>query len=284
MKKLSILLALFIAVTSCRGNQDQEQGKYKRYDVKSGIVEYKTTISGKIMGSKMSGEGTSYLYFKNYGAELLNEEISTETVVMKLFLGQEKTETTKTHTMDKTVNDKIYTVDFENESIMVVNSPEVMLMDEDKTSKQIGEGLLTSMGGEKIGEEVFMGYNCEVWTAMGAKSWYYKAVLLKREMNVLGRKTKTEAVSIKFDVVVPDAKFELPNFKIENAPDMMGGSGFDFDSEEMDEGMDVMAKMSFKEWKKTVQSTDDEMKEMSDAELRQTYDMIQKMIKMKRGN
>lgn len=285
MKKLSILLALFIAVTSCRGNESnsQDQEQFKRYKVKSGIVEYKTTIAGKVMGSKISGSGVQYLYFKNYGALELNEEISSQTSVMKFF-GKEKKETTKSHTMNKIENGKNYSVDFDNEIITGGNIPGMMLMDEGKDAEDTGKEMLIAMGGEKIGDESFMGYNCEVWTVMGAKQWLHKGVLLKMEMSTLGISTITEAVAVEFDVSVPDSKFELPNFTIEQAPEMVNTSELNEGLEGMDGEMDKIANMSFEDWKKNAQANDEEMRNMSDEELRQTYNMIQKMIKMRQGN
>ena len=44
MKKIKILLTLLVVLASCNGNS---QNKLKRYDVKSAIVEYTTTTSGK---------------------------------------------------------------------------------------------------------------------------------------------------------------------------------------------------------------------------------------------
>lgn len=285
MKKILFMLFLVAVVTSCRGNEsnnvDQEQ--YKRYKVKSGIVEYKTTIVGKVLGSKISGSGVQYLYFKNYGALELKEEISSQTSVMKFF-GKEKKETTKSHTMVKIEGGKNYIVDFENEKITGGNIPGAMFIEEGKDAAETGEDMMIAMGGEKIGNESFKGYNCEVWTLMGAKQWLYKGVVLKLEMNTLGISTVTEAVSVNFDVSVPDNKFELPNYKVEEAQDYLGSSEFDEGLEGMDDEMDKIAKMSYKDWKKAVQENDEEMREMSDEELRQTYDMIQKMIKMKRGN
>ena len=73
MKKISILLSLAVALVSCSGNS---QNQLKRYQVKSGIVEYTTTISGKVLGGKIAGSGTENLYFKNWGAVELKEEES----------------------------------------------------------------------------------------------------------------------------------------------------------------------------------------------------------------
>ena len=280
MKKLSIILSLAVTLISCNGNS---QSKFKRYKVESGIVEYKTTISGKVMGSKISGSGVQYLYFKNYGIVELNEETSSQTSVMKFF-GKEKKETTESHTMNKIENGKNYSVDFKNERITTGDIPGLMLIEEGKDAAETGEEMLIAMGGEKIGKESFMGYNCEVWTVMGAKQWLYKGVMLKMEMKTLGISTITEAVTVEFDVSVPDNKFELPNFAMEEAPEVISSSEYNEGLEGMDGEMDKIANMSFEDWKKNAQANDEEMREMSDEELRQTYDMIQKMIKMKRGN
>ncbi len=280
MKKLSILLSLAIVLVSCSGNS---QSKFKRYNVKSGVVEYKTTIVGKVLGSKITGSGVQYLYFKNYGALELSEEISSQTSVMKFF-GKEKKETTESHTMNKIENGKNYIVDFDNEIITGGNIPGMMLVDEGKDGEQTGKDMLIAMGGEKIGEASFMGYNCEVWTVMGAKQWLHKGVLLKMEMSTLGISTITEAVTVEFDVSVADDKFELPNYTIEEAEEMISSSEYNEGLDGMDDEMDKIAKMSYKDWKKSAQANDEEMRNMSDEELRQTYDMIQKMIKMRQGN
>lgn len=285
MKKLSILIALFIAITSCKGSEgnNQDQQQIKRYNIKSGIVEYKTIISGKVMGSKISGTGVEFLYFKNYGAVELKEDISSQTSVMKFF-GKEKKETTESHSMNKIENGKNYIVDFEKESITYGNIPGMMLMGEDSDAEQTGKDMMIAMGGEKIGDESFMGYSCEVWTLLGAKQWVYEGVMLKMEMSTLGITTITEAVIAEFDVSVPDSKFELPDFPIEEAEEFISTSEYEEGMEGMDDEMDKISKMSYEEWKKGAVANDEEMREMSDEELRQTYDMIQKMIKMRKGN
>ncbi len=50
--------------------------------------------------------------------------------------------------------------------------------------------------------------------------------------------------------------------------------------------MEKMSKMSFEEWKKMAlkDKEDEEIQNMSEEELRQTYNMIQKVIKMRKGN
>ncbi len=67
MKKSSLLIFLFTTLISCNGNS---QKKLKRYQIKSGIVKYESTITGKVLGSTMSGSGTQTIYFKDWGAIL----------------------------------------------------------------------------------------------------------------------------------------------------------------------------------------------------------------------
>jgi hypothetical protein len=280
MKKLSIVLSLAIVLVSCSGNS---QNKLKRYNVESGIVEYSISTTGKMLGSKISGKGTKHLYFKNYGIVELQEEESSQTSVMKFF-GKEKKETTTTHTMSKIQNGKNYIVDFENEQITVGAIPGMELIEEGKDAAQTGKEMLIAMGGEKIGDESFKGYNCEVWTVLGGKQWIYKGVMLKMEMNTLGIQTMQEAVNVDFNVSVADDKFELPNFTVQESETILNSSEYKEGMEDMDAGMDKVANMSYEEWKKAAVANDEEMKAMSDEELRQTYDMIQQVIKMRNGN
>ena len=82
MKKISLLLSLAVVLISCNGNS---QNTLKRYNVKSGIVDYETIITGNVMGSKISGSGVEHLYFKNWGALELKETQSSQTTTVKMF-------------------------------------------------------------------------------------------------------------------------------------------------------------------------------------------------------
>jgi hypothetical protein len=281
MKKISILLSIIIALVSCNGNS---QNQLKRYEVKSGIIQYKLTIKGKVMGSTISGSGTESLYFKNWGALELAEEQSEQITKVKFF-GKENIETTKTHTMAKLDNGKSYQVDFDTKQILVRNN---MMMDLNKefakgNVNKTGKEMLEAMGGKKAGTEDFLGYNCEVWDIHGAKQLMYKGAVLKLEMTTLGITTIKEATSAKFNVTVADSYFKLPDFPIQKEEGFMNNQEFDGEMDDMDASMDKIEKLSFEEWKEMATKNDPEMKEMSDEELRQTYNMIQKMIKMRKG-
>lgn len=282
MKNLSIILALFIAVINSYGN---DQNKLKRYEIKSGIVEYVTTISGKVMGSTVVGNGTENLFFKDWGAVELKEERLSQTTTMKFF-GRGKTETSNTHGINKLDNGESYIVDFKNKQIIASRdlAMDMITAFEPKADAgAVGVNMLESAGGEKTGVEKIMGYNCDVWEFSGGKQWLYKGVMLKIEMTVLGIKTSTQAKSAKFNVIVADKHFKLPDFPIQKEESLWDDEEYEGDMEDINDSLEELSKMSFEEWKKISTTDDEEMQEMSDEELRAIYDMLQKMIKMKLG-
>ena len=281
MKKLNIILVVLVVLASCNGNS---QNKLKRYDVKSAIIQYSTTTSGKTFGSTIKGSGTESLYFKDWGAVELVEEQSTQTTVTKLF-GKGKTTTTTTHTVKKLDSGESYLADFDKKIIYLTRDMAMDAMMQSNTDAgEAGKSMLESMGGEKVGNEDFMGYNCEVWSVPGGKQWMHKGVVLKLQMKILGITTVKKATSVKMNVSVPDTNFKLPNFPIQKMEGYRSNDEYNDDMEEMDANMDKIQNLSFEEWKKIAVKNDEEMRGMSDKELRQTYDMIQKMIKMRRGN
>ncbi|WP_299105412.1 hypothetical protein [uncultured Winogradskyella sp.] len=141
--------------------------------------------------------------------------------------------------------------------------------------------MLKGIGGEKIGNETYKGYNCEIWEAMGVKQWIYKGVTLKSTGTMMGITTTKLATSIKLNTDVDKSNFELPDYTIVEQDGLFEDEEIDTDYEDMDENLNKLKNMSFEEWKKYAQANDEEMATMSESELRETYDMIQKMIKMR---
>lgn len=280
MKNSIIILTLLLSIGCCYGNS---QDQVKRYDTKSGVISYTTTISGKMMGSTINGSGTQSIFFKDWGALELREEQSSQTTTMKIF-GKSTIETENTHTMTKLDNGESYWVDFDQKKIYANRD---MAMDiskayyPDADAGEAGENMLESMGGEKVGNEKILGYNCDVWSFSGGKQWLYKGVMLKLEMTMLGITTTTQATSAKFDIQVPEKHFKLPDFPIQKEEGFMDNEEYEEDIEDMEENMEQISKMSFEEWKKMALSDkdDEEMQNMTDEELRQMYDMMQNMIK-----
>ncbi len=298
MKKFSILVSLLIVFLSCKGNDnkasdstsvksEKQDNKLKRYEAKSGIIQYKMTINGNVMGSQITGSGTESLYFKDWGNLELVEEKSTTTTKTNIF-GQKNTETTQAHTMSKLDNGESYHVDFDKQQIFLRRD---MAMDLTKTYaggdvNKTGKEMLEGMGGKVVGTEKFLGYNCEIWEIMGAKQWMHKGAVLKLEMTVMGIVTIKEATSAKFNVSVSDSNFKLPDFPIIKEEGYMDNEEYEDEMEDMDAKMKEISKMSFEDWKKMALSDNDdnEMQNMSEEELRSTYDMMQQMIKARKGN
>jgi len=295
MKKISLILAIVTVLLSCNSKEtkkfdtasvksNKQSNQLKRYKVESGIVTYETTMNGKVMGSIISGSGTEKLYFKDWGAIELLEEESTTTTKIKMF-GQNSTETENVHTIAKLDNGESYHVDFKKKEIYAGRD---MAMDMVKAfhptsdAGETGKDMADSMGGKVIGNETFLGYDCEIYDLMGSKQWIYKGVTLKMEMTVMGITTIKTATSAKFDISVSDSYFELPDFPIVKMDGYQTNEEFESDMEDMDENMDALKEMSFEEWKKLATENDEEMRNMSEKELRETYDMMQKMLQLRK--
>jgi hypothetical protein len=299
MKKLAIILSLCIATISCKGNENKsidstdattktEHNKLKRYGVESGIIEYKTTISGKMMGSTISGEGTANLYFKDWGALELKEDKSSQTTYVKFF-GKTTEEKTNQHEIHKLDNGESYSVDFTNKTIHTQKDPMMQyFMQTNSDVEKAGKNMMEAMGGKKIGDETFKGYNCEIWELLGGKQWVHKGVMLKMEMTLMGITTINEATNVEFNINVPDKYFVLPDFPITKVESVLGIEDMNFDQEDMedlDANMEMVSKLSYEDWKKMALADKEysEMQNMSEEELHQAYDMMQKMIKMRAG-
>jgi len=290
MKQFSILLALFVITVSCKGNEtkkadslvvntEKQETKLKRYEVKSAIVTYTTTISGKVLGSTINGSGTEKLYFKNWGDLELKEAQSSQTTHSKLF-GRESTSTTESHTMNKLDNGKSYHVDFERKQIMLQRD---MAMEMNKTFAdgdvhKTGREMLEGMGGKIVGEGDVLGYSCEIWEVLGGKQWIYKGLPLKIEISILGITTITVANAAKFNSSVSDKYFELPNFPITEMEGYQNNEEYADDKAEMKRNARKMKDMSYADYKAMVLKDDPEAAEMSEEEMKQGYQMFKVMM------
>ncbi|WP_158851044.1 hypothetical protein [Algibacter sp. L1A34] len=296
MKTLTIIIFALLLV-SCKENKNNtftdvstktetQDTQLKRYKVQSGIIKYKTTIAGAVMGSKITGNGTGSKYFKNYGAIELVEEETSQTTVANI-LGNKSTNTTNSHTINKLDNSVSYNVNFKQKKIYKQKNMAMELTKQFQPNKDAGEAgknIFKTIGGKQTGTETYKGYDCEIWETMGIKQWIYKGVTLKTVAALMGITTTTEAITVKFDISIPDSKFNLPNYPIAEQENMLGeiefnSEDFDVDYEGIKDDMNRVKKMSFEDWKQHAIANDEEMQEMSEEDLRKTYNIIQKMIK-----
>ncbi len=249
-------------------NQGELDTKMKRYDVKSGIIEYKISTEGSVMGFKISGEGTKKVIFKDWGAVELVEERKTEDN-----MGQKS----ETHNLNKFDNGYTYTVNFEQKKIYKGNQKGMFntFITTHENMAEAGKSMLESMGGKKVGEEKIQSYECKIWEIMGQKVWLYKGLSLRVEVDVMGIKTIEEATQINLNCPVRSEDLKLPNFEIIDTEEMQTPT---MDKDEK-ENINEIRKMSFEDFKKKAKETED-MKNMTDKELKQTFEMMKKMASM----
>jgi len=183
----------------------------KRYDVKSGKIEYSIKESGNVMGMvKIKGVGKKRVIFDNFGVKDLTEEnrVKKETTA-----GQTKVE--KTHIMTYMNDGIMYRVDFKKKTIVRMENPAIAMnamMGGGKNIKQTGESMMKSMGGKKTGTDKVLGYTCDVWDLMGVKQCIYKGIPLRIESNIMGLKSVQTATRAEFDLALNDDDFKLPDY------------------------------------------------------------------------
>ncbi len=235
--KFITILAVFSAVilTAPMAHADT----VKRYTIPSGIIEYRISGGGNMMGTVTKTEGKKTLYFKDHGSISLETE-DTATTISGIVNKQ-----TSTHTMKKVDNVTVYTVDFERKKIIKGKDPVgSQYLASGKNMAEDSDRILTQMGGQKTGTDTVLGYPCEVWSILGGKQWLYKGqVPLRLEMDVMGMKTSFIAEKATFNTSIPDSRFELPAYEIESVPDYLSHSQGGGPGESPDEFQTMMETM-----------------------------------------
>jgi len=261
------------------GNIKNTQNTLKRYNLKSGIVKYKTDIKGKVMGSSIDGSGTEEIYFKDWGATELKKSDSKQITHINIF-GQKKTEVNEEHTINKLENGKSYSVDMNNKIIYVKNDPTMEMIKKFGNGDVVsaGEKLLEGMGGKKTGKEKILGYECDVWEIPGGKQWIYKGIPLKLEMTMMGITTTNTATEAKFNIDVPEKYFKLPDYPVQEIQNPFGESMSDMpdmNDPENQKELEKMKKMSYDEYKKMVLEDEPNTPE---SEIKMGYQLMKTMV------
>ena len=183
----------------------------KRYEVKSGIIEYTVSGGGNMMGIETKIDGKSKALFNEWGKVELHED-TTKSVIM----GKEE----NTRQTTKIDNGKVFVVDYE-QKVIVQYDPDTLMQSEYKDIAKNSKEMLLAMGGKKIGEETIQGYACEVWETPQIKLWLHKGIMLKSVANIMGITHSTEAININLDASVSDADLKLPDFPIQTMEESM---------------------------------------------------------------
>ncbi len=206
IKIWSVVFALMFATNALNAQT-------KRYEIKSGIIEYVISGGGNMMGIKTQIEGKSKAFFKEWGEVELHEE-TTKSVIM----GREE----DTHQTTKINNGKVYVVDYEQKTIVQYEyDPSMLGHSEHKDLAKSGKEMMLAMNGTKTGEERVLDYLCEVWETPKIKLWLHKGVMLKSKVKVMGVTHTTEATNIQFNVTVSDDDLKLPDFPVKTMEEKM---------------------------------------------------------------
>ncbi len=180
----SLLFSMLLLVNAIAVAQNK--ASLKRYNQESGTIEY--TITGNMMNGN---EILCYAKFGWFEAKYTNTEVKVAGFSQK------------TNTVAYLEGSTIYTVDLNtNTGTKMENS--FMKNLEGKDLQDAGKQMLIDMGGKKIGNETFLGKNCEVWEikSMGSKTWFWNWMPLKIDVNMMGQQITYTATKIS-DTVDP---------------------------------------------------------------------------------
>lgn len=193
---------LIFAISFLIAFQLHAQQPAKRFAIKSGKIEYK--LSGNTTGTKT-------MYFDDFGDKTFEHEKSvTET---KMFGITDRSEVDRINIFD---NGHYWSIDNitkqnnEGTHPYYKASKDMTKNMSDAELEKMGDDLLKSFGGEKLGTEKVLGYDCEKIKVMGSYSWIYKGVVLKSESKVMGIVANEEAVKFEKNISIPSSKFAPP--------------------------------------------------------------------------
>ncbi len=165
----------------------------RKYDIRSAMVEYSISGGGMLTPeSNLTLEGKAKLYFEEWGKiEIFEEEVKeiTSGAIRNI---------EKTHSLKKTVEDKIFDVDFKNKKILVHQIV--------KESEHITEDLVYS------GQSKIIKYPCEMWEGDGIRKCIYKGIPLLIEYHMLGISYQKKAVGLFID---ENSSLSLPNYPVQ---------------------------------------------------------------------
>jgi len=237
------------------------QNNYKRYEIKSAKVEYKTVSP--------QGNGTKTLLFDNYGTrERVHEKIynGNQLVVDKLTL------------LD---GEKAFSVDLLTNRATDISAS--IKMAKEMTGNDMsaaGKEILESMGGKMAGHKTMLGKTCEVWqvNTMGNTTLLvYKSIPLSTQVKVMGFTTSEEATAFKEGVTTSESDFNLPQgvtLSESNYNNDMGGMMEEYGSGMTDQdknSLEKMQKMTYEEFKAFVLKNDPNANE---DEIKLIYNMM----------
>lgn len=209
MKKNILALVILITI-SITANAQVTKGQY---GFKSGHVEYELT--GNTTGTKS-------LWWDDFGAKSCTETNS----VTKIEMFGIKNET-KMHTLNVINGENYWFANLDDKTgqegsltSMLGYSGIDQMTEAEK--EELGNQMIDSLGGERLGTEMILGCNCDIVSMFGSKSWNCKGVILKIEVETMGVVANEIAISFDKNISVPATKFEkVPGITYTNNDEYM---------------------------------------------------------------
>lgn len=200
----SIVGAIFTLLAISLFGLAEASNEVKMFPVKSGHIEYE--LSGTSKGKKT-------VYFDEYG-DLYYELLEQNTSVT----WGKNTITDENRSLTIRNGEYTYSIDLKENSGTKIKNEEIDGMKNALTSgmsqkdmEKMGKEMLEQLGGRIVGNENFLGRECEVVEVMGSKVWLYKKTLpLKSEMSMMGVENLEVATLFKENVSIPASKFSVP--------------------------------------------------------------------------
>ena len=190
MKKVVLLLLLFFVFHPVMSQ------KFKKYPIKSGIIEYETDV----MGSK----GSLVIYWDDYGYYEKQVDVAPG------FADEDKVETSTILFKGS----KQYVWKESDETIRAFTNPIAKIWDEKgyqgNEAITLGEDLMKQMFGAPMkGKREFLGKECDVFIneAMKLEALGWNGLTL---MVNIGNLSSETATSIETDIDIPEGTFDLP--------------------------------------------------------------------------
>ncbi|MCK5906469.1 MAG: hypothetical protein KAG37_02710 [Flavobacteriales bacterium] len=291
-------LFLIIAATFFGFSISAQNGNYKVFPFKSGIVKY--TLDG-------NSKGTHTKYFDDYGYKQADYN-ETETTVFG-FTNKEKSGTIL-------IGPKVYAINYKTETVSVGVNPayESYANSNGANYDKLGRDAMASLGFSNTNKtEQIAGKKCEIWKGSLGIIWVWKGLALKSETTVLGISIIETAISVKVNISIPESRFEIPEgIEIKDIPEntntsqsvmgssnisnqqmspeekqmmedamsgdmegMMNTASSNMSQEEKDQIL-KMAKMSYPEFNKIIKQ---EEPNITEEEIKQAYQMMKQMAK-----
>lgn len=200
MPIVSKVRAIVLSISMCSLTFVNVEAKIHPFEVESGMVTYQISGGAQLTPeTNLRIEGSAKLRFKSWGDVKLEEEEGTVLTTGAIKHKQH------IHKLEKQTEDKIITVDYENEQLL-----------ERKKGTSVSNMELETEGLMQRGQDLVSGFSCKIWVGQGVQKCIYKGIVLKQESHVLGVSYVKIATNVQFDINATEQKCVLPDYPLQD--------------------------------------------------------------------